>query len=140
MILIDRSFFSLQLLRVQSPEGTKRIEILPAATVRDLYEQIQNAFQLDGFAVYRERNYTKELASSRTQTIEDHHLKHGDMIYLKIVSPSSSSVIIHIRTFHMVDVPKLTFPLTLIFRVQWPHSSHNRVQVRASHRSLRHLW
>lgn len=79
---------------MQSPEGTKRIEILPSATVRDLYEQIHNAFSLDGsgFAVYRERNYTKELASIRSQTIEDQNLKHGDMIYLKNVLPSSSSV------------------------------------------------
>lgn len=79
---------------MQSPEGTKRIELLPTATARDLYEQIHSAFQLDGygFAVYRERNYTKELASSRSQTIDDLNLKHGDMIYLKNVLPSSSSV------------------------------------------------
>lgn len=44
-----------------------------------------------GFGVYRERNYTKELSSSRSQTVDGHQLKHGDMIYLKNVLPSSSS-------------------------------------------------
>lgn len=100
--------FPIQLLRVQSPEGTKRIEILPSATVRDLYEHIHNAFELNGygFAVYRERNYTKELASSRSQTIDDHNLKHGDMIYLKNVLASSSSVtesflVLNCHRFHI---------------------------------------
>lgn len=128
-LLIVRSFFSLQVLRVQSPEGTKRIEILPSATMRDLYEQIHNAFQLDGFAVYRERNYTKELASSRSQTIEDHNLKHGDMIYLKIVVPSSSSVIDFCAFIWSTFSSSNLFP-ALIFRLRWPLSSRSQVQVR----------
>lgn len=83
-----------QLLRVQSPEGTKRIEVLPTATVRELYESIHDAFQLDNFnfAVYGERNYKNELASSRSQTVDDYKLKHGDMIFMKPLSAGSSSV------------------------------------------------
>lgn len=81
-----------QLLRVQSPEGTKRIETLPSATIRELYESIRNEFQLDGFnfAVYGERNYKNELASSQSQTIDDYKLKHGDMVYMKPLSGTSS--------------------------------------------------
>lgn len=83
-----------QLLRVQSPEGTKRIEILPSATIRELYESIHDAFQLDGynFGVYGERNYKNELASSQSQTVDDYKLNHGDMIYMKPLSAGSSSV------------------------------------------------
>lgn len=89
-------FFSIckQILRVQSPEGTKRIEILPTATIRELYDSIHDAFQLDAynFAIYCERNYKNELASSRSQKINDYNLKHGDMIFIKNLSPGSSSV------------------------------------------------
>lgn len=86
--------FAAQLLRVQSPEGTKRIELVPSATIRELYESIHDAFQLDGynFAVFGERNYKTELASSRSQTIDDYKLKHGDMIYMKPLAMGTSSV------------------------------------------------
>lgn len=88
------SFHFAQLLRVQSAEGTKRIELIPSATIRELYESIHDAFELDGynFAVYGERNYKNELASSRSQTIDDYKLKHGDMIYMKPLSIGTSSV------------------------------------------------
>lgn len=87
-------FFSAQLLRVQSPEGTKRIELLPSATIRELYEAIHDAFELDSynFGVYGERNYKNELGSSRSQTVDDYKLKHGDMIYMKPLSVGSSTV------------------------------------------------
>lgn len=88
------NFFFAQILRVQSPEGTKRIEILPSATIRELYESIHDAFELEGynFGVYGERNYMNELASSRSQTVDDYKLNHGDMIYMKPISAGSSSV------------------------------------------------
>lgn len=96
IVCINRVFFFYfaQLLRVQSPEGTKRIELVPSATIRELYESIHDAFQLDGydFAVYGERNYKNELASSRSQTIDDYKLKHGDMIFMKPLSVGTSSV------------------------------------------------
>lgn len=83
-----------QLLRVQSPEGTKRIELLPTATIRELYEAIHDAFDMDNFnfGVFGERNYKNELASSRSQTVDDYKLKHGDMIFMKPLSVGTSSV------------------------------------------------
>lgn len=129
----------MQLLRVQSPEGTKRIEILPSATVRDLYEQIQNAFQLDGygFAVYRERNHTKELATSRSQTVEDQNLKHGDMIYLKNLFASSSSSPSVIKRANAIRLFSIFFSFQFIsfthfyfYRVQWLHFNHYQAPVK----------
>lgn len=79
------------LLRIQSPEGVKRIEITQTATLRDLYEAVFKAFGLNdyGFAIFKERNFTKELASSRSQTVSACNLKHGDMLYMKFISGSS---------------------------------------------------
>lgn len=84
----------MQLLRIQGPEGTKRIEILPTATLRDLYEEIHSAFGYEGYgyAVFRERNGTNEIASSRSHTIQEINLKHGDMIFVKHLSGSVSLI------------------------------------------------
>lgn len=53
----------IQLLRVQSSDGTKRVEILPNASLQELYESVELAFQMHGttFALYRQRNYTNEV-------------------------------------------------------------------------------
>lgn len=80
-------------LRIQSADGTKRVELSENGTLRELYELVYATFNYNeyGFALYMERNYTKELASSRSQTIKQNGLKHGDMIYLKNISGPSTS-------------------------------------------------
>lgn len=49
---------------MQSPEGTKRIEVLPTATLRELYETVHDAFELEGygFSLYKERNDVNEVS------------------------------------------------------------------------------
>lgn len=72
------------LIRVQSPDGIKRIEIPSKSTIKDLYEAVQKSITIDQtFALFKERNYSNELAPSRSQTIKSLNLKHGDMIYFK---------------------------------------------------------
>lgn len=51
----------LQLVRVQSPEGIKRIEISPKANLKELFETVQNILKVDGFGLFKERNLTKEV-------------------------------------------------------------------------------
>ncbi|XP_060521215.1 nuclear protein localization protein 4 homolog [Cylas formicarius] len=79
-------------LRVQSPEGTKRIELSPSSATCQLYETIHNAFDLNSFAfaLYKQKNKKDEIASSKTKTIRTLGLRHGDMIYL---SPLNGSVL-----------------------------------------------
>ncbi|XP_055539071.1 nuclear protein localization protein 4 homolog isoform X2 [Wyeomyia smithii] len=80
-------------LRIQSSDGTKRIEIPENGTLRDLYELVHSGFSFDdyGFALFKERNCSKEIVSSRSQTVKGNGLKHGDMIFLKnIAGPSTS--------------------------------------------------
>lgn len=86
------------LLRVQSPEGTKRVEVGLNEPMRELYEATHSAFDLKhyDFAIYKERSYTNELVSSSSKTISQVSLKHGDMIYMKTINdnvagPSGSS-------------------------------------------------
>nr|XP_023016684.1 nuclear protein localization protein 4 homolog [Leptinotarsa decemlineata] len=72
------------LLRVQSAEGTKRIELTPSTSTCQLFETIHNAFDLNSFAfaLYREKNKQNEICSSKTKTLGTLGLRHGDMIYL----------------------------------------------------------
>lgn len=72
------------MLRVQSPDGTKRIEVSASSTTCQLYEMIHDTFNLNSFAfaLYKERNKINEITSSKAKTIRSVGLKHGDMIYL----------------------------------------------------------
>lgn len=57
-------YCDFQLIRVQSADGTKRVEVSSGASLLELYESVQKAFQLEDpqFAVYKERNYTQEVS------------------------------------------------------------------------------
>uniref|UniRef100_A0A1B0GH88 Putative nuclear pore complex rnpl4 component sc npl4 n=1 Tax=Lutzomyia longipalpis TaxID=7200 RepID=A0A1B0GH88_LUTLO len=81
------------ILRVQSPEGTKRVEISPDANLRSLYETVFAAFELTNydFSLFKERGYKQELTSSRSQKLTDCQLKHGDMVFMKILSENFAS-------------------------------------------------
>ncbi|XP_058454688.1 nuclear protein localization protein 4 homolog isoform X2 [Malaya genurostris] len=79
-------------LRIQSAEGTKRVEIAENGSLRELYDLVHSSLpNSDGFALYKERNCSKELVSSRSKTLKENGLKHGDMIYLKDISGPSTS-------------------------------------------------
>lgn len=102
----------MQILRIQSATGTKRLEIVETACLRDLFESVHSLFDLDNFefTLFKERNNKDEvtqhklpqttithrhidltacplaifqLTSSRSQHLADVGLKHGDMIFLQ---------------------------------------------------------
>ncbi|XP_066600186.1 nuclear protein localization protein 4 homolog [Prorops nasuta] len=71
-------------LRVQSSEGTKRVEVNPTDTVSELFEKVYDAFDLNsfGFGLFKKRNHQDEIISSRSRTVSGVGLSHGDMLYL----------------------------------------------------------
>ncbi|XP_053976809.1 nuclear protein localization protein 4 homolog isoform X1 [Hylaeus volcanicus] len=71
-------------LRVQSSEGTKRIDVDRSDTVSQLFEKVFVVFELNsfGFGLYKQRNHKDELISSRSRTVAGIGLNHGDMLYL----------------------------------------------------------
>ena len=78
------------IVRVQSPEGTKRIEISTNETLTQFYEHVFREFNLltssidqitDTWGLYTDREQ-KNLVSKNTSTRVDKVIKHGDMIYL----------------------------------------------------------
>ncbi|XP_051158551.1 nuclear protein localization protein 4 homolog [Leptopilina boulardi] len=104
-------------LRVQSPEGTKRIQVNAADTVSSLFEKIYDAFDLNsfGFGLYKQRNYKDEIISSRSKSVSDVGLSHGDMLYFASVNgrvpwdgPSTSSSSNNITEMSQMDVTPST--------------------------------
>ncbi|XP_043280769.1 nuclear protein localization protein 4 homolog [Venturia canescens] len=75
-------------LRVQSPEGTKRIDIGHNDTTKKLFEKVYETFELSSFAfgLFKQRNHKDEIISSRSKTVNELGLKHGDMLYLTPVN------------------------------------------------------
>ncbi|KAI9580713.1 hypothetical protein GQX74_013214 [Glossina fuscipes] len=77
------------LVRIQSPEGIKRIEISPKSSFKQLYECVQRVLKIDGFGLFKERNFSNELYANSSQQIGS-ALKHGDLIYLKQIASGSA--------------------------------------------------
>ena len=73
---------------MQSPEGTKRIEVSPSSSTSQLFEQVFSSFGLNSynFSLYKQKNKRDEIPSSRSRTISGVGLKHGDMLYLTAVN------------------------------------------------------
>ncbi|RXG57272.1 Nuclear protein localization protein 4-like protein, partial [Armadillidium vulgare] len=74
----------IMIIRVQSEEGTKRVEVTSTETTTSLYEKVYETFELDSFdfALHKTRDKKNEIFSSGRKTIKGCKLAHGDMIYL----------------------------------------------------------
>ncbi|CAH2105965.1 unnamed protein product [Euphydryas editha] len=90
-------------LRVQSSEGTTRVDVLDTDSTSRLFERIYETLHLNtfGFALYKDRARKEEIASSKSRQLRDYGLQHGDMIYLTSVNgtvlfdqPSTSSAVV----------------------------------------------
>lgn len=93
--------FPPQILRIQSPEGTKRVEVGSTDSTSQLFERVHDTFDLNSFAfaLYKERNQRNEITSSKTRSVTTAGLRHGDMLYLlplngAVLFPNTS-----VRTF-----------------------------------------
>lgn len=81
------------IIRVQSSEGTRRIEVSPETKIGRVYEMAAAAFQLDSvdFSLYRNQQRTDLLKQSRTATIKTSSLCHGDMLFLVVSQQASAN-------------------------------------------------
>uniref|UniRef100_G3MM79 Nuclear protein localization protein 4 homolog n=1 Tax=Amblyomma maculatum TaxID=34609 RepID=G3MM79_AMBMU len=72
------------ILRVQSPEGTKRVECDVGDSPAHLYSKIQSAFDLPNvcFVVYKNKERSNRIPLQNTARLSAYDLKHGDMLYL----------------------------------------------------------
>jgi len=73
------------LLRIQTPDGMRRLEVGGADTVNTLYEKVQTLLNLqtNGWAIFKDRGLKEELSKSTRKTLKGLQLSHGDVIYMK---------------------------------------------------------
>uniref|UniRef100_T1IW71 Nuclear protein localization protein 4 homolog n=1 Tax=Strigamia maritima TaxID=126957 RepID=T1IW71_STRMM len=79
-----RNMTEKMIIRVQSPDGTKRIETSAKDSTSKFYENVRDAFSLASvnFALFKKPNKIEEIISSRSKTLHSYGIKHGDMIFL----------------------------------------------------------
>ncbi|XP_002123974.2 nuclear protein localization protein 4 homolog [Ciona intestinalis] len=80
------------IIRIQSCDGTKRIEVSSSDTVASLLQQVEKSFALkgDGWGVFKSRNYQDEVKNSKSK-LRTAGLNHGDMLFLKSQSSVSKT-------------------------------------------------
>lgn len=90
-----------QIIRVQSADGTKRVEVKPTDTTKTLYEKVHEVHELSSFdfSLSTSRDLKTEIASSNRKTLKGCKLNHGDMLFLhKIGSEGEIPVLAFILT------------------------------------------
>lgn len=88
------------ILRLQSGDGMKRIEVGASDSVQKLYDIVATNFKLDknGWRLCKDKKFEDELSEKTQKSLKGLQLVHGDIIYLKktdkslvVESPSVSS-------------------------------------------------
>uniref|UniRef100_A0A8C6ZHY3 Nuclear pore localisation protein Npl4 ubiquitin-like domain-containing protein n=1 Tax=Nothoprocta perdicaria TaxID=30464 RepID=A0A8C6ZHY3_NOTPE len=81
------------IIRVQSPDGVKRITATKRETVATFLKKVAKefGFRNNGFSVYTNRNRTGEITASQNKSLSLLKIKHGDMLFLYPSSPAGSS-------------------------------------------------
>lgn len=94
----------MQILRVQSPEGTARVEAGAAESTAALYERVHAVLALSSFAfaLHKDRQKREEVLPSKSRTLLDCGLQHGDLLFLSPVNgavlfdqPTTSAEVMH---------------------------------------------
>ena len=88
------------LLRVQSPEGTRRVEVSSCNTTGDLFQKIADEFGFSGFRLYCRRDRSQEILCS-DKCISSHGFNHGDMIFLSPVGSGPIRSVIEVGKNNM---------------------------------------
>ncbi|KAL0279488.1 UNVERIFIED_CONTAM: hypothetical protein PYX00_001032 [Menopon gallinae] len=82
---------NMLIIRIESADGTKRVQLHETETIKHLYERVFDAFSFTdfNFKLFKKRGQKDELISSRSKTIVESGLQHGDMVYLSREQGSS---------------------------------------------------
>lgn len=81
------------IIRVQSAQGTKRVEVDGKESLKSLHEKIYQSFDLTGcfWQLYKGRNNQQQVPNSGSKTVNSYGLKHGDMLFMNISDSGMSS-------------------------------------------------
>ncbi|XP_075072977.1 nuclear protein localization protein 4 homolog [Mixophyes fleayi] len=95
-------------IRIQSPEGVKRVSASKGDTATAFLKKVamEFGFRNNGFSVYLNRNRTGEISATQNKSLTLLKIKHGDMLFLY---PSSSAG----PSSEVMDISALTALTTL---------------------------
>lgn len=90
--MLTQYFLFYKIIRVQTQDGLKRINISKNASLKDLYEIVYKSLNLldYGFSLFTDRKFSNEVRSTRSATLNKSNLKHGDILYYKQMAGTSS--------------------------------------------------
>uniref|UniRef100_A0A4W5KIN6 Nuclear protein localization protein 4 homolog n=1 Tax=Hucho hucho TaxID=62062 RepID=A0A4W5KIN6_9TELE len=100
-------FPNLQIIRVQSPNGMKKIPATKKETAAAFLNKVgkEFGFPSNGFTVFLNRNKTDEV-QSQNKTLSLLKIKHGDMLYLyPSGSPGPAGETMDVATPHSSSLP-----------------------------------
>ena len=74
------------IIRVQSSQGTKRVEINSHDSIDLLHNKVGQAFNSDGqiHKLYKKRNFEDEVFRNSNLSVGEVGLKHGEMLFMKV--------------------------------------------------------
>ncbi|XP_033630612.1 nuclear protein localization protein 4 homolog [Asterias rubens] len=72
------------IVRLQSPAGTKRVNVPPATTLYKFFQKVSETvgIPVDQFQLYTDRDKTRDLKPTSKATLHTYKIKHGDMLYV----------------------------------------------------------
>ncbi|XP_054155355.1 nuclear protein localization protein 4 homolog [Oppia nitens] len=73
------------LIRVETPEGTKRVETTEDESTECLIKKIQSVFTINdlfSFKVFKDRSHSIQIPLLERKTVKEFGLKHGDFVYV----------------------------------------------------------
>ncbi|CAN0273309.1 unnamed protein product [Lampetra planeri] len=73
-----------QIIRVQSPDGTRRVPVTRRETAADFLKKVSSEFGFseNGFVICKNRDKSGEINRKSRQSLIALNIKHGDMLYL----------------------------------------------------------
>uniref|UniRef100_A0A8C7GRI5 Nuclear protein localization protein 4 homolog n=1 Tax=Oncorhynchus kisutch TaxID=8019 RepID=A0A8C7GRI5_ONCKI len=98
---------NLQIIRVQSPNGMKKIPATKKETAAAFLNKVgkEFGFTSNGFSIFLNRNKTDEI-QSQNKTLSLLKIKHGDMLFLyPSGSPGPSGETMDVATTHSSSLP-----------------------------------
>ena len=71
-------------LAIQSSDGQKRVSLSGTSKTDELFTKVKDAFSLKSsqFSLYKKQNKTFEIANSRTKSVTQEGLNHGDRLFM----------------------------------------------------------
>lgn len=98
------------IVRVQSREGTIRINCSPTDTISSFLSEVSTELSLPrrGWTLYQKRNKSGEIKTSTRKTLSSVGIKHGDMLFLSLEALAVAQEATELNSTHLTSTATST--------------------------------